>query len=44
MPEGPPYFPADQVTDQPERFLAAEMIREKILPSPDRKFRTRLRY
>ena len=31
MPEGPPYFPPDQVTDQPERFLAAEMIREKIL-------------
>ena len=31
MPEGPPYFPADQMTDQPERFLAAEMIREKIL-------------
>jgi GTP-binding protein Era len=31
MPEGPPYFPLDQVTDQPERFLAAEMIREKIL-------------
>lgn len=31
MPEGPPYFPPDQITDQPERFLAAEMIREKIL-------------
>jgi GTPase len=31
MPEGPAYFPPDQVTDQPERFLAAEMIREKIL-------------
>ena len=31
MPEGPPYFPPEQVTDQPERFLAAEMIREKIL-------------
>jgi GTP-binding protein Era len=31
MPAGPPYFPPDQVTDQPERFLAAEMIREKIL-------------
>ena len=25
------YFPPDQITDQPERFLAAEMIREKIL-------------
>lgn len=31
MPEGPMYFPADHVTDQPERFLAAELIREKIL-------------
>jgi GTPase len=31
MPEGPAYFPPDQITDQPERFLAAEMIREKIL-------------
>ena len=31
MPEGPAYFPPDQITDQPEKFLAAEMIREKIL-------------
>ncbi len=31
LPEGPPYFPEDHVTDQPERFLAAELIREKIL-------------
>jgi GTP-binding protein Era len=31
LPEGPAYFPPDQVTDQPERFLAAELIREKIL-------------
>ncbi|HVB98544.1 MAG TPA: GTPase Era [Candidatus Dormibacteraeota bacterium] len=31
LPEGPPYFPADQFTDQPERFLAAELIREKAL-------------
>src|SRR5256714_8346880 len=29
FPEGQPYFPEDQVTDQPERFLAAEIIREK---------------
>jgi GTP-binding protein Era len=29
LPEGDPYFPEDQVTDQPERFLAAEIIREK---------------
>ena len=31
MPEGDPYFPEDQVTDQPERFLAAEIIREKAI-------------
>jgi len=31
LPEGPHYFPDDYVTDQPERFLAAELIREKIL-------------
>lgn len=31
LPEGPPYFPEDHVTDQPERFLAAELIREKAL-------------
>ncbi|HLZ90085.1 MAG TPA: GTPase Era [Candidatus Acidoferrum sp.] len=31
LPEGPPYFPEDQVTDQPERFLAAEIVREKAI-------------
>jgi len=31
LPEGPAYFPSDHVTDQPERFLAAELIREKVL-------------
>lgn len=31
LPEGPAYFPPEHVTDQPERFLAAELIREKIL-------------
>ena len=31
LPEGPEYFPEDHVTDQPARFLAAELIREKIL-------------
>jgi GTP-binding protein Era len=31
LPEGPLYFPADHVTDQPERFMAAELIREKAL-------------
>ncbi len=31
LPEGPQYFPPDFITDQPERFLAAELIREKVL-------------
>lgn len=31
LPEGPQYYPADQVTDHPEQFVCAEMIREKIL-------------
>ena len=31
LPEGPQYYPADTVTDQPERLIAAEMIREKVL-------------
>jgi len=31
LPAGQRYFPKDQLTDQPERFLAAEIIREKIL-------------
>jgi GTP-binding protein Era len=31
LPEGPQYFPEDHFTDQPARFLAAELIREKIL-------------
>lgn len=30
LPEGPRYFPADEVTDQSERFLAAEVVREKV--------------
>ncbi|MFZ8964467.1 MAG: GTPase Era [Steroidobacteraceae bacterium] len=30
LPEAPPLFPADQVTDRSERFLAAEVIREKL--------------
>jgi len=33
LPEGEPYFPEDQVTDQPERFLAAEIVREKAIKS-----------
>ena len=31
LPSGEPHFPADQYTDQPERFLAAELIREKAM-------------
>jgi GTPase len=31
LPEGPAYFPKDQLTDKFERFFAAEIIREKIL-------------
>jgi len=30
LPEGPQYFPDDAVTDQPMRFIAAELVREKI--------------
>lgn len=30
LPEGEPIYPEDQVTDRPERFLAAEIIREKL--------------
>lgn len=30
LPEAPPYFPKDQLTDKPERFFVSEMIREKI--------------
>lgn len=31
LPEGPMYYPADQITDHPERFIISEMIREKVL-------------
>ncbi|MGI6669424.1 MAG: GTPase Era [Acetivibrionales bacterium] len=31
LPEGPKYFPDDMITDQPEKMIAAELIREKIL-------------
>ncbi len=30
LPEGPRYFPEDIITDQPERFIVAEIIREKV--------------
>ncbi len=31
LPESPPYYPKDELSDRPERFFAAEIIREKIL-------------
>ena len=31
LPEGEPLYPADYLTDQPERFFAAEIVREKLL-------------
>jgi GTP-binding protein Era len=30
LPEGPQYYPEDMITESPERFLAAEVIREKV--------------
>lgn len=30
LPSGPPFYPTDAITDVPERFIAAEMVREKI--------------
>ena len=31
LPESPPYFPDDMITDQTERFLVSEIIREKVI-------------
>lgn len=31
LPEGPQYYPPEMITDQPERFIVAEIIREKII-------------
>ena len=31
LPEGPAYYPKDQLTDRPERFFVSEIVREKIL-------------
>jgi GTP-binding protein Era len=33
LPEGNPIYPEDQITDRPERFFAAEIIREKLIRS-----------
>ena len=30
LPEGPMYYPEDAITDRPERFVAAEIVREKL--------------
>lgn len=35
VPEGPQYFPEDMITDQPEKFIIAELIREKALVNLD---------
>jgi len=44
MDEGPKYYPEDMITDQPERFVIAEFIREKILHLPGRRSPTRWRW
>ena len=31
LPEGPQYYPDDMITDQPERLIVAELVREKVL-------------
>src|SRR5690606_3356922 len=31
LPEGPRYYPGDELTDEPERAIAAELIREKVM-------------
>jgi GTP-binding protein Era len=31
LPEGPQYFPPEMYTDQPERFLTSEIVREKVI-------------
>lgn len=31
LPEGPQYYPSDMITEQPERFIVSELIREKVL-------------
>ena len=36
LPEAPPYYPEDFITDQPERFLAAELIRERVIENTER--------
>ena len=40
LPEGPPFYPKDQISEQPERFFAAEIVREKVF----RQFRQEIPY
>jgi len=40
LPEGPPLFLDDELTDQPMRALAAEIVREKILETTAKRFLT----
>lgn len=40
LPEGPAYFPPDYLTDQPERYMASELIRKKCCGRRGRKCRT----
>ena len=40
LPEGPPLYPKDQISEQPERFFAAEIVREKVF----RQFRQEIPY
>jgi GTP-binding protein Era len=35
LPEGPHYFPEDQITDQPVRFMVSEIIREQVLAATE---------
>ena len=39
LPKGPQYYPEDMVTDQPERLIVAELIREKALHNKNHKLR-----
>ncbi len=36
LPEGPPFFPEDALTDMPERFIVCEIIREKVFENTGR--------
>ncbi len=38
LPESPPFYPKDQLTDKPERFFVNEIVREKILTYYKKKF------